>query len=430
MSFALRAEGLGKRYRIGAAARQGAERRPIRDLLRAPLDNLARLRSLSSFDDEDAATVLWALRDVSFEVRPGEVLGIIGKNGAGKSTLLKILSRITRPSRGYVDIEGRVGALLEVGTGFHQELTGRDNVYLNGSILGMDRRYIDRRFDEIVEFSGVERFIDTPVKRYSSGMYLRLAFAVAAHLEPEILIVDEVLAVGDAEFQKKCIGKMSDVADEGRTVLFVSHTLDAVRRLCSRCIHLEGGRLVDDGKPAQVIAQYLSRGGERAEPNAWIDVSSVRRQGSGEARVVAARFSSHDAGAEDFPYPLGPLEVELRIDSDAARAVASLALIISSTAGVKLVNADTVLNGQTLHLQEGANLVRVRIPELALNPGSYVVGFWLAPTSEGYPVLDFVEAGFDLEVVTDPAQRWGKTPGSNGLVATRFEVEQVQAVDA
>lgn len=430
MAIALRADKLGKRYRIGATPGDVSAPRSIRRMLSAPLENLARLRSLSSFAEADSATVLWALQDVSFAVKQGEVLGIIGKNGAGKSTLLKILSRITRPSLGSVTIAGRVGALLEVGTGFHPELTGRENVYLNGSILGMDRRYIDRRFSEIVEFSGVEKFIDTPVKRYSSGMYLRLAFAVAAHLEPEILIIDEVLAVGDAEFQKKCIGKMSDVAEEGRTVLFVSHTLDAVQRLCTRCIHLQGGLLVDDGRPAEVIAKYLSRGGDRAVPNTWIDTRSARRHGTGEARVVATRFSSRHPATQDYPYPLGPFQVDIQIESNEARAIASLALIISSKAGVKLINADTVLHGQTLNLQEGSNLVSIRLPELALNPGAYVVGFWIAPTSEGYPVLDFVEAAFDLDIVSDPANRWGKTPGSHGLVATRFEVEQGQVKGA
>lgn len=214
---------------------------------------------------------IWALKDVSFEVKQGEVLGIIGRNGAGKSTLLKILSRVTAPSAGEVKVKGRIASLLEVGTGFHPELTGRENIYLNGAILGMREHEIDRRFDEIVDFSGVEQFIDTPVKRYSSGMYVRLAFAVAAHLEPEILIVDEVLAVGDAEFQKRCLGKMGAAAKEGRTVLFVSHNMAAIKLLCSRAILLHGGYLADDGISLQVIGDYLGSGYASKAECVWND---------------------------------------------------------------------------------------------------------------------------------------------------------------
>jgi len=227
----------------------------VAEALTAPLTNLRRLRGLGSFTTGDDP-VTWALRDVSFEVSRGEVLGLIGRNGAGKSTLLKILSKITEPSAGRAEIVGRVGSLLEVGTGFHPDLTGRQNVFLNGSILGMTRRDIAARFDEIVDFSGVAEFIDTPVKWYSSGMHVRLAFAVAAHLEPEVLIVDEVLAVGDAEFQRKCLAKMNDVASAGRTILFVSHNINAVRRLCTRCILLDAGRIAVDGQTADVTCQY------------------------------------------------------------------------------------------------------------------------------------------------------------------------------
>ena len=227
------------------------------ELTTLPRRLLNRLR-----DGRSTSEIFWALKDVSFDVKSGEVLGIIGSNGAGKSTLLKILNRITEPTTGGVDIYGRVGALLEVGTGFHPELTGRENIFLNGAVLGMTRAEIKRKFDEIVAFAEVERFLDTPVKRYSSGMYVRLAFAVAAHLDPEILLIDEVLAVGDAEFQKKCIAKMEDVAfNEGRTVIFVSHNMDAVCHLCSRCILLRNGAVARAGKTADVVAEYL--GGER-----------------------------------------------------------------------------------------------------------------------------------------------------------------------
>ncbi|HET7321923.1 MAG TPA: ABC transporter ATP-binding protein [Longimicrobiaceae bacterium] len=289
-NVAIRVEGLGKRYRIGAAAERHDDlRSALTAAVKSPFRNLSRLRGLARFDEaaEEENTV-WALKDVSFEVKHGEVLGIIGRNGAGKSTLLKILSRITEPTTGRVQVHGRVGALLEVGTGFHPELTGRENVYLNGSILGMDKRYIDRKFDEIVEFSGVEKFIDTPVKRYSSGMYLRLAFSVAAHLEPEILVVDEVLAVGDAEFQKKCLGKMGEVAGEGRTVLFVSHNMGAVQQLCARVLLISQGAISRDGETAHVLRDYLdTTHGTEAD-----DLSSIRRdRGLGdELRIVGCEI--------------------------------------------------------------------------------------------------------------------------------------------
>lgn len=253
--IAIRVEKLSKRYRIGARQKQvDTLSESLKDLLISPFDYL--LGTLRGPSEEE---ILWALKDVSFEVKKGEVVGIIGHNGAGKSTLLKILSRITEPTSGRAEIHGRVGSLLEVGTGFHPELTGRENIYMNGAILGMRKVEIDYKFDEIVDFAGVEKFIDTPVKRYSSGMYVRLAFAVAAHLEPEILLVDEVLAVGDAAFQRKCLGKMGDVAKEGRTVLFVSHNMETIQQLCSRCFLLDQGYLVMSGKSADVISTYLNK---------------------------------------------------------------------------------------------------------------------------------------------------------------------------
>src|SRR5438128_6719544 len=251
----LRAEHVSKRYRIAAREPYKALRDVLAGALSAPL-RMARRGAASGDQDH-----IWALDDVSFEVRRGEVLGLIGSNGAGKSTLLKVLSRITEPTGGRVLLSGRVGSLLEVGTGFHPELTGRENIYLNGTILGMRRTEIDRRFDEIVTFSGMSKFLDTPVKRYSSGMQVRLAFAVAAHLQPEILLVDEVLAVGDAEFQQKCLGKLEDVTREGRTIIFVSHNLAAVRSLCSRSLVLERGRIIFDGDTDTAVQRYLHAGG-------------------------------------------------------------------------------------------------------------------------------------------------------------------------
>lgn len=259
--IAISVENVSKLYRLGLKREDTPTLAgTLFSWVKAPVDNLRRLRRLTRFTPgEEGQDVLWALRDVSFEVKHGEVVGIIGRNGAGKSTLLKILSRITEPTYGRAVLRGRVGSLLEVGTGFHPELTGRENVYMNGTILGMTKKEIDRKFDEIVDFSGVEKFLDTPVKHYSSGMSVRLAFAVAAHLNPEILIVDEVLAVGDASFQQKCLSRMEDVSKAGKTVLFVSHNLTAMANLCRRGILLQEGRILKDGPIDQAVADYLER---------------------------------------------------------------------------------------------------------------------------------------------------------------------------
>lgn len=253
----IKVNNLSKRYRIGAKERYLTFRDAIVDGISAPLRNLAKLRKLTEFKaSDDEEDVIWALRDVSFEVNEGEVLGIIGRNGAGKSTLLKILSRITEPTSGLIEIHGRLSSLLEVGTGFHPELTGRENIFLNGAILGMRKWEIEKKFDEIVRFAEIEKFIDTPVKRYSSGMYVRLAFAVAAHLEPEILVVDEVLAVGDIAFQKKCLGKMKEVAKGGRTVLLVSHNMGAIRSMCENAILLDKGQIIKKGNANEIVRYY------------------------------------------------------------------------------------------------------------------------------------------------------------------------------
>jgi lipopolysaccharide transport system ATP-binding protein len=257
--FAIRVENISKRYRIGVKDEvNDTFAGEIVSFFKNPIAKVKRLRKLSNFDDvESSRDIIWALKNISFDIQPGEVVGIIGRNGAGKSTLLKILSRITYPTGGRIEINGRVSSLLEVGTGFHPELTGRENIYLNGTILGMTKKEIDQKFEQIVDFSGVEKFIDTPVKWYSSGMRVRLAFSVAAHLEPEILLVDEVLAVGDAEFQKKCLGKMSEVAQDGRTVLFVSHNLTAIQNLCNTAILISDGQIKSTGQVNQIVNHYL-----------------------------------------------------------------------------------------------------------------------------------------------------------------------------
>ena len=252
---AIKVEGLGKKYFLRHQAGGRSRYVALRDVLAHKFTSLFRRNGHSNPNREE----FWALKDVSFEIKHGEAVGIIGRNGAGKSTLLKLLRRITEPTEGRIEIDGRVASLLEVGTGFHPELTGRENIFLNGAILGMTRMEIKKKFDEIVAFAEVEKFLDTPVKHYSSGMYLRLAFAVAAHLEPEILIVDEVLAVGDAAFQQKCLGKMGEVSSGGRTVLFVSHQMNAVQSLCSRCLLLKQGKLTASGLPSEIINQYLNK---------------------------------------------------------------------------------------------------------------------------------------------------------------------------
>ena len=292
---AISCEGIGKRYWIGRQERYRTLRDTLAEMARAPFRRLASLWPSPS-NAGDRKPELWALKDVSLEVRHGEVLGIIGRNGSGKSTLLKVLSRITRPTEGQAEIRGRVGSLLEVGAGFHPELTGRENIYLNGSILGMTRREIERKFDEIVEFSECGRLLDTPMKHYSTGMYVRLAFAVAAHLETEILLVDEVLAVGDAAFQKKCLGKMSEAAGHGRTVLFVSHNMIAVDSLCSRAICLYEGKVVLEGLPGQVTSRYLQEWLPSFKEVTYSDINTA--PGNDLIRLHRARVRPQDESSQ------------------------------------------------------------------------------------------------------------------------------------
>jgi lipopolysaccharide transport system ATP-binding protein len=289
--IAIRVEHLSKLYRIGPREPYKALRDTLTAAMYAPFRAVSAFLSgrRSAVQNSPSNSYVWALKDVSFEVKRGEVVGIIGRNGAGKTTLLKILSRVTEPTEGYAEIHGRVGSLLEVGTGFHPELTGRENIYLSGIILGMKKAEIDRKFDEIVAFAGIEKFLDTPVKYYSSGMYVRLAFAVAAHLEPEILLVDEVLAVGDAAFQKKCLGKMGEVAREGRTVLFVSHNMAAIQNLCKSAYLLDQGRIVASGNASYVIGQYL----QTVSDSKYIALSDRKdRQGNGKLRFVEFSVTS------------------------------------------------------------------------------------------------------------------------------------------
>lgn len=359
--LAVETEQLGKRYRLGVGGHPGY--RTIRD-------SIASLWSERKVKREERGE-LWALKDVALRIPEGEAVGIIGKNGAGKSTLLKVLSRITEPTTGLVRLRGRVASLLEVGTGFHPELTGRENVYLNGAILGMGRREIQRRFDEIVAFSGVEGFLDTPVKRYSSGMYVRLAFAVAAHLDSEILIVDEVLAVGDSEFQKKCLGRMGSVAQSGRTVIFVSHSMAAISRLCSRAIWLREGQLAGEGPPRDVISAYI---GSNETAREWWAPEEEQKGAFRYERVSIAscgpRLGSELAADR-------PFEVNFVFAVVESLPPGRLALLITNSEGViVLTSSSTDLeNALEEPWKEGEFEMRCRVPAHLLSPGRYTLTF-------------------------------------------------------
>jgi lipopolysaccharide transport system ATP-binding protein len=377
---AIRVEAIGKLYRRGGPA---VRYHTLRDQIMCALT--APLRALRRGDTEKENTTFWALHDVSFEVKHGEVLGIIGRNGAGKSTLLKILSRITEPTTGEVLLHGRVGSLLEVGTGFNLELTGRENVCLNGAILGMKRREIARKFDEIVAFAEVEQFIDTPIKHYSSGMHLRLAFAVAAHLEPEILLVDEVLAVGDIAFQKKCLGKMEAIAKGGRTVLFVSHNLHAVSSLCSRSLVLHGGKLVFDGTAAHGVARYV----EMACSSARDPDSAATRPGTGEWRfteITPAKPTFDPEEPKEFTFRVVPTRLGI--------GPAYLCGFLINEEGMTLSQFDSRLVGQWI---TGSRPVtgRLRVDALWLKPGHYTLDVYIyTPTA----TVDIFERAVEFEV--------------------------------
>jgi lipopolysaccharide transport system ATP-binding protein len=365
----------------------------------------------------------WALKDVSLEIKQGEVVGIIGRNGAGKSTLLKVLSRITEPTEGRARIRGRVASLLEVGTGFHPELTGRENIFLNGAILGMTRVEIKRKFDDIVAFAEIEKFLDTPVKRYSSGMYVRLAFAIAAHLEPEILIVDEVLAVGDAEFQKKCLGKMGDVASEGRTVLFVSHDMGNITRLCRRGVLLDEGRVSSEGEITAVAARYLN--GHVVEEGYANLGNRGDRSGSGDAQWQSVELRNGDGRCSTFAFghPLtlrAVLEVRNRIWN------AQLAVIISTDGGVSVHGLESINEGMSWPAETGKYLFDVTIPKLQLLPGGYVADLWIGNSVADR--VDYLKGAISFQVVqSEDAKLAGSLHRSNGLVfsPSRWSYERI-----
>jgi lipopolysaccharide transport system ATP-binding protein len=359
----IRVEGLGKRYRIGVGARHSALRNLIGDALRTPARILTGTNNGST---RRGASIIWALKDVSFEVHQGEVVGLIGRNGAGKSTLLKILARITRPTEGHAEIRGRVGSLLEVGTGFHGELSGRENVYMSGAILGMRKAEIDRKFDEIVAFSEVERFLDTPLKHYSSGMGMRLAFAVAAHLEPEILFVDEVLSVGDAAFQKKCLGKMGQVSREGRTILFVSHNMAAVKALCSTAVLMRDGAVAASGMVADVADDYLLGTAPGASAKEWSDPSTA--PGNESVRISYIRIIPPD-GNTTITIDTGVL-IEIGFDNLLQDINLDCTIYVTSSDGVLVFESGHIISSDR-EARRGSYHLTGRIPAHLLNAGRY-----------------------------------------------------------
>jgi lipopolysaccharide transport system ATP-binding protein len=361
----IRVEGLSKKYVLGHQSEGRSQYKSLRDVVAEGARSMFRRKERSVQDE------FWALRDVDFEIRQGDRVGIIGRNGAGKSTLLKVLSRIVEPTTGRIGIKGRVASLLEVGTGFHPELTGRENIYLNGAILGMSRREIDRKFDEIVAFAEVERFLDTPVKRYSSGMYVRLAFAVAAHLEPEILIVDEVLAVGDAQFQKKCLGKMEDVGKEGRTVIFVSHTMGIITQLCNKGIYLQQGSVASQGDINDVVTQYVTAG---STDNGLVQFANKQVKKAIEYRQisVSASNSSKPTGEVDIRHPFN---INLDYEVNQVLKNVELSIRLSTNDGRPvLTTAQSDCSPDKVNVRHpGSYRSTISIPSMFLVPGSYML---------------------------------------------------------
>jgi lipopolysaccharide transport system ATP-binding protein len=383
----IQAERLGKRYRIGTRERY----RALRDVIASALSAPARMISGQKSGAAGQAEHFWALKDVCFDVREGEVIGLIGRNGAGKSTLLKILARITRPTEGHAEIRGRVGSLLEVGTGFHPELTGRENIYLSGAILGMKNAEIGRKFEEIVAFAEVDRFLDTPLKHYSSGMQMRLAFAVAAHLDPEILLVDEVLAVGDLEFQKKCLGKMGDVAKSGRTIIFVSHQMNQIRRLCEKVIWVDGGKIRQSGATPQIVGAYET---------AMSSGQSSEREASAAARgrFVSWEITRPQSGEAHILDSLAPVTVKFAISVYKAIRRAHHGIALRSVVDNQLIWARAT---DRIDLNVGEHELSYTFPMLPLRPGAYS---WLVSLYDEAGLVDMWECLPNMIIATQNHQ--------------------------
>ncbi|WP_404308885.1 ABC transporter ATP-binding protein [Neorhodopirellula lusitana] len=404
----IQVENLGKSYLVGHESAQKESYTALRDVAGRTIKNfgrktldMARGRQIVQGDEVEE---FWALKDVSFDVNEGEVVGIIGRNGAGKSTLLKVLSRITEPTQGRVTLRGRVASLLEVGTGFHPELSGRENIFLNGAILGMTRREIKQKFDEIVEFAGVERFLDTPVKRYSSGMYVRLAFAVAAHLEPEILVIDEVLAVGDAEFQKRCLGKMKEVANGGRTVLFVSHQLDSVRRLTNACVLMENGTPSFIGETEETIKRYLATQTIKVDGNETRSIHEYKPRGRSQTGTEFLSILSSETNVDIDQDINFTVELATEIALQSASICCELVSLSAGAVVSCFVNGDY---SQRITLERGVNEIEVSIKSPGLLPGRY--GLNIGINSQlGSVTLDYVEGIPLIEI----SENIGGTPMS------------------
>ena len=406
MTTVIQAQGLSKLYRRGLQVDHGL-RHALEDFLRSPLSVLRRKRE----------ETFWALKDVSLDVKEGEVLGLIGRNGAGKTTLLKILSRITKPTTGWAEIRGRVGSLLEVGTGFHPELTGRENTFLSGAILGMAKSEIRRKFDEIVAFAELEKFIDTPVKHYSSGMYVRLAFAVAAHLEPEILLVDEVLAVGDITFQRKCMGKMGDVAHAGRTVLLVSHNLGAISQLCHRTIWIQDGTVAADGDSESIVTQYMKNVSNDGEPQVW------ERTGSGHVNFTSVEVLD-SYGTVCTQLPMGH-DVRIRAAGVGDRAGTEFNFSIQFITVTGTVAMWVCDQTKTFRVNsEGRFSVEMHISQLMLMPGAYFLSTWAGRA--GQEDFDWVKNAAPLEIVqSDRIPVTDTIHNQYGLVYARPDTNQL-----
>ena len=411
MATAISVKNLGKQYRIGAAQTKfqyGMLRDVLMDTVTAPVRWAKALTGRSKPQLDSAKNYIWALNDVSFDLEEGKVLGIVGRNGAGKSTLLKVLSRVTEPTQGTVSVRGRVGSLLEVGTGFHPELTGRENIYLNGAVLGMKRAEIEGKFDEIVEFSEVAQFIDTPVKRYSSGMYLRLAFAVAAHLEPEILVVDEVLAVGDAEFQRKCLGKMGDVAQQGRTVLFVSHNMSAILRLTQEAIVLKKGQLIKRAPSPEAVDFYLSSGqaetGEHIWQNDEVPVNAA------PFKPIAIRIKDKTGKIVDTVRSTEPTTVEWEYQLDAPVTGLRVGMYLNTMRGEYVFTAFDTDDAQQYEQfgarQAGRYISRCEIPADFFNEGRYYLGVNASSFGVRRYFMDENAISFGVDIAGAPGTQW------------------------
>jgi lipopolysaccharide transport system ATP-binding protein len=410
MTVMIQAKGLGKRYRRGVAETPGTLRESLMRLVKSPLATLRPPKQ----------ELFWALEDVSLQVEEGEVLGLIGRNGAGKTTLLKILSRITKPTVGWAEIRGRVRSLLEVGTGFHGELTGRENTYLSGSILGMSKQEITRKFDEIVAFAELQKFIDTPVKHYSSGMYIRLAFAVAAHLESEILFVDEVLAVGDASFQRKCLGKMGDVAKTGRTIVFVSHNMMAMRRLASRAIWLEGGQITEAGPVADVIDHYLQKNTESNLEAVWENEAAA--PGDHRVRLHSVRVIPQ-GGSDGLITVHTSLRIEFTYWNCVPGAVLNVSMILNNREEVCVLNS-----GSGIASPFPVGLIRhtVTIPGDFLNVGSYYINVMIVRDASLGILLQNNVVAFEVVEGEVVGNWYGPLPGAV-RPKLKWETEVMQA---